>query len=480
MLIMNMLTDQHIKTETIKNDYKKLNLAWESELSRNSIPDMKRSNINKPEHMVHVFNNYLNQIWVDSQDMFKYEENPKNENAKECNSIDTVFCTNIVALHLMRQSLQIRQEFFKIVDSCNVFLGDSNTESLEWISSASTVSQDLNDLKESQNNEQSFIDFKKPNGHNSTTNDQPDTLENCVRLNSHADTQKKKEFVDSISSSIDLEKPIRLTSSPSTPIIGSGRTSQFLCSQNFSPACNYSTYFPRVDDNDVDHKISCHFCQETLPLKKSFSVQDMNSFRLNYTTNDDNEKEYHDDSSFEIASFYYNSENEDEVIEREKLLEKYHDSSLSEKYQIPNDIEGSLKIEIEQDNKSSSSSLIHYDCKTKQLKKNKTKRCRKSVYKYGEITLECESSYSSKGTGKSDLGSSTTSKERKSLNDSTLTTQVVSLSNKLRRSKVGTFISKNSAKTKQDTKTVGSTQSKNVNLCRIFSSRKTNPTSPIH
>ncbi|KAG2198989.1 hypothetical protein INT47_013173 [Mucor saturninus] len=342
MLIPNILADQHIRTETIKNEHKRLMIAWDFEISRNSIPDMKRFNISNLEHMVHLFNNHLNQIWDDSQGMLKYEEHPKSENAKENSSADAVFCTNIVALNLMRQSIHTRQAFFQIVDGTNNFLGNSNNEVSESFLSDSTVSQDLKDFKEDRKNERVLMNFEQPDEHNLTRIDHSDMPKSQIQFVPKRDSPRSMNFVKP-ASSINLGRPIRLTSSPSTPIISSNCTSQFSCSQNFSPACNYSSYFPRMDDIDFDHKLSCYFCQEALPLKKSFSVQDMNSFRQNYTTDDDSEKEYHDDSSFEIASFYYNSDNEDEVIEREELLEKYQDSTLSEKYQIPNDTEDGVE-----------------------------------------------------------------------------------------------------------------------------------------
>lgn len=464
MLFTKMLTDQLRETETIENEHRKLIEAWEYELSRNSVPDIKGSKIFKSDHMVYSFNAYLNKIWDDSQNMVQYEEQSQKQSMNEPYSTDSIFYTNIVALHLMKQSLQTRQEFFRVVDGCKDLFLSIDAEELEYSSSDSTVSQDINNFQKDQKNE--------PTELNSTTSKCLNALENYHQHTPSLNTLNTMGFPES-TPPIGLNKPTRLTSSPSTPVISCHRTGQYSCSQNFSPGCNYSTYFPRIDDDAADHKLSCHFCQEALPLKKSFSVEDLNSFRELYATDDESEKEDHDDSSFEIASFYYNSDNQDEVIEREELLEKCHGYSISEKYQLLSDTEGSLKVEIDQDNNSVSSSIIHYDGKSKQIKKNKIKRYRPPVYEQCGMVSTRKSSYYSENNNRPNLVSKTIVEDNRKLsNDSILTIQVASLSKKLRRSKVGTFIRKSSAKAKQDVINVASSPSKNVNLCRLFSSRK--------
>lgn len=482
-----MLTDQYRKFETIENEHKTLLKAWEYEISKNPTIDTKKSKISKAEHiqftLMHLFNSYLNQTWADSQNMLQYAEAQKNMN--ELYPSDSNFYSNIVGLHLMKQSLQTRQELFRIADDLKD-IPSSNNDTDESVCSSpnSIMSQGLHASQKDEKKEHMFFNLSQYNESYRTTIDCPKTFDSYFELTSDKDTADKTAFTDSVSS-IDSNRPIRLTSSPSTPTISSHWADQYSCSQNFSPACNYTTYFPRIDDNDIDHKLSCHFCQEALPLKKSFSVENLNSFQQNLlnTTDDESEKEEDDNSSFEIASFYYNSDsdNQADVIEREELLKRCNNSSISEKYQLLSDTEGSLKIEIEQNsNSSTSSSIIHYDSKSKQIKKNKISRCRQPVYEQDDMSSTCESSYYSEDKNSSNLKSSISMENKNIINDSTVTVQATSLSNKLRKSKVGTFIRKNSTKRKQDMKIDSSSvarssfSSKNINLCSIFSTRKLN------
>jgi hypothetical protein len=386
-----MLQDQYRESSKIQNEYKKLLRAWEIELSSNPSTDIKKSRISKSEHiqftLMHLFNGYLDQIWTDSQNMLQCAQVWTSQSA-EPHPSDAVFTMNILGLHLMKQSLRTRQEFFKIVDELNGISSINNDEIESVISSSdSTISQEFL-VEEQPGPEHEFVDLEKYNSrYKNKSNDNSQPNFNYYDSIVESPLLLKKNSSRSISSSLKLvdsyNKPFRLISSPSTPTIGNKYSDTSCCPQSFQPACNYNVYYPRNEGVGQRHALSCHFCSEPVPLKKSFSFDNfpVSQHSSTYSTEGD---ERDDCSSFEIASFYYNSgsDNEEDIIERELLLEKPIDV-MREKCQLLNNSEPndeSTKIEIVAgDYDSLSSSIIHYDIETKEIKKNKLKRNRQVV-----------------------------------------------------------------------------------------------------
>jgi hypothetical protein len=417
--ILNMLQDQFREYSKIENEYRKLLIAWELELSVKPSTDIKKLKINRSEHiqfrLMHLFNGYLDQIWKDSQNMLQFGQEWTNQ-SDGLYPTDDIFSINILGLHLMKQSLLKRQELFSIVAELNGKRDIADTLS-RHSSDSSRLSQDLYAYKRDQQ-KHIFTDLDQQEFVSHTTI-------NCSDkdFDSYFDIPENKcadDFSDNSSVSLASNRRIRLRNSPSTPTISQDWTTEANpCTYNFAPACNYSAYYPKNKiesntDEATQHKLSCHFCQETLPLRKSFSVDNLHSLQqnlLNTTTDDEEEGEGKEDScsSFEIASVYYYSESEDEEveIERELLIEK--DDSIAErnrgKYELLSEsTDDSTKIEIYHycGSSSSSSPIIHYESASKEFKRNEVKRCPKLIYGRIELSPTC----SSQSTSSSDDDSS--------------------------------------------------------------------------
>lgn len=412
-----MLQDQFRESSRIENEYKKLLTAWELELSTNPSTDIKKTKINKSEHiqfnLMQLFNGYLDQIWKDSQTMLQCAQAWSSESAG-IYARDAIFTVNILGLHFMKQSLQTRQELFSIVDQFNP-TSFGNGKFHQVIKSVSCVLLDSNIISEQEYN----IDQQKHiiNDLDQRENSESNITIKCSEreLDNYFEFPATNESSANSSVSIALDRPIKLTSSPSTPTISQdwsfAETDQ--CTNSFSPACNYGRYYPTIakDENNgtAQHKLSCHFCQETIPLKKSFSVDNIYSLQQNLlnTVTDDEEgstseieeeerRGYYSSSGFDITSLYYyidSEEDEEDIMERELLLAKDDGGveTIRHKYLLTGDgnTEDSLKIEICDDqfsgSSTSSSIIIQYDSTLKKLRK-----CGR--FNYGRIELSPTSS----------------------------------------------------------------------------------------
>lgn len=480
-----MIQDEYREHRKIDNEYKKLLTTWNNEQQNNPSANIKRSRINRSEHvqftLIHLFNDFLNQVWSGSQSMIQCAENWGSQKT-DLNPTDNAFTMNIHGLHFMKQSLRKRQQLFKIVDELNNIRLEENEKSDEFLysSSDSTISQDFlirqRDLKTEYKNQlkiQCELAGKK------------NTQKGSDRYFDHEPNQQT--FIDS-ALSFDSNRPIRLISSPSTPIVSNRWEEVTPCAQNFTPACNFATYFPR---DDGAHKLSCHFCREMIPIKKSFSVENLNSFQQNLSNMTDDEDGYgnNDDSSFDITSLYCQSKGNcpESILERELFLKSNDQISISEQYRKLNDTEGSQKIEIEQDRPTSP--RTNY-CSTnpgqKQIKIDK-----KSI-DIPVISLRPSNSIRDISTKKLPPRKNSLVKNTIEKVDNVVTPNTSPLANKQHKvSNAGASVPKTfsrgkinlSASKKIDSSSasiVRSFSSKNINLCNMFSTRKLNVTTPIN
>lgn len=477
----NMLQDQYRESSKIENEYKKLLKAWEVELSSNPSTDIKKSKISKSEHiqftLMHLFNGYLDQIWTDSQNMLQCAQAWTSQGEEPYPS-NAIFTMNILGLHLMKQSLRTRQEFFKIVDELNGISSIGNENESLLSSSDSTISQDY--LLTQSSDIHQYVDLEKCD-YEKLNYGQPhfsycDSSESPLLEKNNSDDPSSQSLFSS-------NRPFRLTSSPSTPTIAKHWSDESQCTQSFSPVCNYDVYYPKNEGVDSNHILSCRFCSEPLPIQRSLSADNLQPHQHStaYSTEvDDDERD--DCSSFEIASFYYNSGSDDEVdiMERELLLKKPA-NIMREKYQLPLSTTtstsiGSSKIEIPTiaDNNSTSSSIIHYDIETKEIKKIKIKRNRRMIRKRLETTStnSSQSTYSPMSTNSSnDTDVTSIDAEERVKTDVVSDNNTKSSTKSLSINKIAFFIKKISkVGNEAEIKSKGS----NINLHKISDSSKRN------
>lgn len=454
-----MLQDEYREHRKIDNEYQKLLSSWNNEQLNNPSTNIKRSKINKSEHaqftLIHLFNDYLNQIWSDSQSMVQRAEAWASQTT-ELNPAESAFTMNIHGLHLMKQSLRKRQQLFRIVDELNNVCFVENEKLYESLcsSSDSILSQEYSTQKNLQKS-----DIQK------TECDL--TIQEDFEYFDLEPNRKKVDF--------ESNRTVRLISSPSTPTISSFWEEGSPCSHNFTPACNFSTYFPREDDT---HKLSCHFCQEVIPLKKSFSVENLNSFQqgISNITDDEGSSGNEEGSSYDTSSLYRYSKGDYQTdkAEREIILGDNDWVSVSKKCQHENDTEDSQKIEIEHE-KLTPSERVYY-------KKD-------SYPPVGNSPSYLTSRSHSESTSSKDISlkkrSSTENNENaanKSVRDN------FSVANRPNESRTGALVLKsheekpNIKPTKKMTRSpssiVRSFSTKNINLCNMFSTRKLNFTTP--
>lgn len=454
-----MLQDEYREHRKIDNEYQKLLLSWNNEQLNNPSTNIKRSKINKSEHaqftLIHLFNDYLNQIWSDSQSMVQCAEAWAIQTT-ELNPTESAFTMNIHGLHLMKQSLRKRQQLFRIVDELNNIYFVENKKLYESLCSSSdfTISQEYSTQKNLQKS-----DIQK------TECDL--TIQKDFE---YFDLEPNIKKIDS-----EPKRTVRLISSPSTPTISSFWEEGSPCSHNFTPACNFSTYFPREDDT---HKLSCHFCQEVIPLKKSFSVENLNSFQqgISNITDDEGSSGNEEGSSYDISSLYRYSKGDyqTDIEEREILLEDNDWASISKKCQHVNDTEDSQKTEIEQE-KLTPSEKVYYKKDSYSPVGNSpsylTLRSNSEPTSSKDISLKKRSSMENNGSA-----------ANKSAQDN------LSVANRPNESRTGALVLKsheekpNIKPTKKMTRSpssiVRSFSTKNINLCNMFSTRKLNFTTP--
>ncbi|KAI9245940.1 hypothetical protein EDC94DRAFT_627861 [Helicostylum pulchrum] len=454
-----MLQDEYREHRKIGNEYQKLLSSWNNEQLNNPSTNIKRSKINKSEHaqftLIHLFNDYLNQIWSDSKSMVQCAEAWASQTT-ELNPAESAFTMNIHGLHLMKQSLRKRQQLFRIVDELNSICYVEKEKLYESLcsSSDSTISQEYSTQKNLQKSDTQKIKCDL-------------TIQKDFE---YFDLEPNRQKIDS-----EPSRTVRLIRSPSTPTISSFWEEGSSCSQNFTPACNFSTYFPREDDT---HKLSCHFCQKMVPLKKSFSVENLDSFQqgISNITDDEGSSGNDDDSSYDITSLYRYSKGDyqNDIAEREILLEDNDWASISKQYQHVNDTEDSQKIEIEHE-KLKPSERVYYK------KYSYPPLCNSTSYStsrsYSETTSNKDVSHKKRSSIENNAGTA-----NKSVRDN------LSVANRSSESRAGALVLK-SHKGKPDIKPakkmtrspssiVRSFSAKNINLCNMFSTRKLNFTTP--
>lgn len=311
--------------EIVENEYEKLKFAWEHQIHA---AEKQKQEANNNENiqftLMHLFHGYLNQIWIDSQNMLQCAQSwNSDENQK-----DAAFTMNILGLHLMKQSLRTRQELFHIVDEAS--------SGFDYFSMPPTTEKSL-----------------------------------------------YSAFTSSLSSSscsiASNQRPIKLSSSPSTPTINNSTPNHWqdttaTCKHTFTPGSNYSLYFPESNDKCNSQNLSCHICHEKLGLKKSFSADNFctltSQISSSVSSNSDYETEEGDiaimnqfcgtsnnNSTFEIEYI----EN-DMLASRKLLVEDDQDDGNSNykdkliKYQLIDKLHESSKVEVDDDNTSISSS----------------------------------------------------------------------------------------------------------------------------
>ncbi|GAN03500.1 hypothetical protein MAM1_0042d02955 [Mucor ambiguus] len=307
--------------ELIEHEYQKLKCAWEQQRYDSKLQKQEtkyHSHNNMQFTLMHLFHGYLNQIWMDSQNMLQCAQSWDNGPHQK----DAAFTMNILGLHLMKQSLKTRQELFHIVD------------------------------------EASHSHDTKPARASSTTS--------------------------SCSIPSYFQKPVKLSSSPSTPTINNAgamdphwqlESATTTCKHAFTPGSNYPSYFPE----ELVQSTSCHFCHEKLGgLKKSFSADhfstlasQISSEETTTSSSSDDEDSYdevqavyqccNDDTSNNNSAFDLESIEEDMLASRKLLIQEDDDDEEDEgnfnyqqkllKYQLicSSELHESSKLELEDD-----------------------------------------------------------------------------------------------------------------------------------
>lgn len=202
--------------ELVELEYQKLKCAWEQQ--RYDTKSQKQETQYHPHDTVqftlmHLFHGYLNQIWMDSQNMLQCAQAWNNDTHQK----DAAFTMNILGLHLMKQSLRTRQELFHIVDQVS-----SNSQDAVPARASSTTSSC------------SVASYYQLPVKLSSSPSTP-TIQNAGSMDPHWQ-------LDSVTTT---------------------------CKHAFTPGSNYPSYFPV----ELEQNTSCHFCHEKLVgLKKSFSA----------------------------------------------------------------------------------------------------------------------------------------------------------------------------------------------------------------
>ncbi|CAO3619919.1 unnamed protein product [Mucor hiemalis] len=377
-----MLQDQYRESSKIENEYGKLLQAWDHELSSNPTTDIKKLKINRSEHiqftLMHLFSGYLDQIWTDSQNMLRCAQAWSSQNTETLPS-DAIYTMNILSLHLMKQSLLTRQEFFRIVDELN---GVSFETESHFSASDSTISEEFTISHPAFYNH-GYVDLEKEtlktdrDFHRDAYNMEcyePFLAKDKNEVNSAPDSIKPNKFVTPVKSSDSKFKSVIDTDMPKVPL--------------YTRRYNNEVHNVHNEQDNHDHKMPSHFRQDPLLLKKRSSSISVQSMKYNVIQSTDDEYDKQEDiKSFGIASYYYNSESDDDgdIVEREFLIERPI---------VPigetNTAGGRMKTAIKVNScNSSSSSIMHYDVKTKQIKSNKSGKSKQTVHQRHDSSSTC-------------------------------------------------------------------------------------------
>lgn len=201
-LIFALMSNEFFLVEA---EYKKLLSAWDA------IDCLNRSSLS-----VHLFSNYLDQIWIESQNMLQCAQYWQAAQKDILDFSDAVHTMNSLGLHLMKQSLHTRQELINIV---------------QYIES---------DDKDSFYSATSGIDIAEVSYRNSIS-------------------IREMKMGQPLSASRSL---IRLMRSPSAPTQRSSE--DYFCTPD--PSSHYTTYLPTDQNNQ------CHFCS-IQQIKRSYSFE---------------------------------------------------------------------------------------------------------------------------------------------------------------------------------------------------------------
>jgi hypothetical protein len=323
-----------------ETEYQKLGNIWQDCL----LPVQPlEANINskKAEYtlssLIHLFDQYMTQVWTDSQNMLQSSK-PLDSQRTSLPPHDESFSLNILGLQLMKQSLRTRKEFLYIVNELN------NSSDIHHKSS------DVTEYDDSSTQEEEEIETKY----------QQDAVLSSSNNNS--------SYL-----SPGCNRPFRLTSSPSSPAIGSAWSTikeENTCAHNFKPASNYLLYY--APNAEARHSNLCHLCKQHIALKKSLSADNLNGL-INSDSDDDEDYLEHADCGVTLLSSDC-SDVIDEIDEETRLMtsklliqdddvssagEDYYIEKLQKYNLVDNDrYEGSSKVELGSLESNVSSSLL--------------------------------------------------------------------------------------------------------------------------
>ncbi|CAO3648422.1 unnamed protein product [Mucor fragilis] len=265
--------------ELVEHEYQKLKCAWEQQLYNNTKTQKQETQYhhdNVQFTVMHLFHGYLNQIWMDSQNMLQCAQSWNNDPDQK----DAAFTMNILGLHLMKQSLRTRQELFHIVDEAS---NNQDTEPARAPSAASSCSVS------------SYYQMPVKLSSSPST----PTIHNAGAMEPHWQ-------LDSITTA---------------------------CKHAFTPGSNYASYFPA----ELEQNTSCHFCHEkVVRLKKSFSADHFSALASQTSSSDSSSDD--DASGDEVQAVYQycndDTSNNNSTLDLESIEE---DVLASEKLLLQDD-----------------------------------------------------------------------------------------------------------------------------------------------
>jgi hypothetical protein len=346
----------HIYTTMLKDptsfkahgaEYQKLENAWQDALSLSLLPleiNMDSTKTGYPlSSLLHLFDEYMTQVWTNSQIMLQ-SSRPNDSRRTSLPPCDESFSLNILGLQLMKQSLRTRKEFLCIVNELNntLDMDHVSTDVTEYASTLGDEEEEEEEEKEEEKEKEAKQYYPSP------------------------DSKDSSYF------SSDYHKPFKLTSSPSSPVIGSTwriAKEEASCSHNFKPASNYLLYYGL--NADARHSNLCHLCKQNIALKKSISADNLNGL---INDDSDGEEEYLEQADYGVMLLDSECSDDMDDIDEEtrmmasKLLIEDNDEDVCsaeenhfrEKLQKYNLIEqeGSSKIELDSLESGASSSSL--------------------------------------------------------------------------------------------------------------------------
>ncbi|KAG1473460.1 hypothetical protein G6F56_000940 [Rhizopus delemar] len=214
-------------------EYKKLLSAWDS---------MDHSN--SSDLLLQLFSSYLNHIWIESQNMLHCAQYWQTAQTDMLNFSDAVQTMNSLGLHLMKQSIQTRQDLMNLIQRIQ-------TDDKDTFYSASSISKHEK-LAETL--------YKSP-----------------------SESIRDMNMEQSLNGSKSL---IRLIRSPSAPIQRLSET--YYSFQDILPACQYNTF---ISEGSNDR---CQLCRDHSLLKRSYSSEDFQT-HLDDVLSDNSSDIYLDD-----------------------------------------------------------------------------------------------------------------------------------------------------------------------------------------